>query len=202
MLRSLRWLLVRCSFCLIFVLVVHFVDLCRKETYSNEVHDHNKVSCSICFWQVRLVHMPVNTASRGLSVHSKRPHLSGCVSTSNTLSLESSSWWLMKWAARANACCVVRSGTAYIVRIFLFSYLSMPATQSGRSSCVFYLCVKTYLLDCLNRRWNYNVKYLAMKHCTFEHAHRREVIPWGSWAAGRNRSWAQDIGTQCRIMVF
>ena len=30
--------------------------------------------------------MPMNTASRGLSVHSKRPHLSGNVSTGNALS--------------------------------------------------------------------------------------------------------------------
>ena len=38
------------------------------------------------FWQGRLVHMPMNTASRGLSVHSKMPYLSGCVSTANALS--------------------------------------------------------------------------------------------------------------------
>ena len=38
------------------------------------------------FWQGRLVHMPMNTASRGLSVHSKRPHISGCVSTGKALS--------------------------------------------------------------------------------------------------------------------
>ena len=31
------------------------------------------------FWQRRLVHMPMNKASRGLSVPSKRPHLSVCV---------------------------------------------------------------------------------------------------------------------------
>ena len=37
-------------------------------------------------WEGRLVHMSMNTASRGLSVHSKRPHLSGCVSTGNALS--------------------------------------------------------------------------------------------------------------------
>ena len=30
--------------------------------------------------------MPMNTASGGLSVHSKRPHFSGCVSTGNALS--------------------------------------------------------------------------------------------------------------------
>ena len=32
------------------------------------------------------MHLPMNTASRGLSVHSKRPLLSGCVSTGNKLS--------------------------------------------------------------------------------------------------------------------
>ena len=31
------------------------------------------------FWQGRLVHMSMNTASRGLSVHPKRLHLSGCM---------------------------------------------------------------------------------------------------------------------------
>ena len=45
-----------------------------------------RVTFVLFFWQGRLVHMPMNTASRGLSVHSKRPHLSGCVSTGNTLS--------------------------------------------------------------------------------------------------------------------
>ena len=38
------------------------------------------------FWQGLLVHIPLNAASRGLSVHSKRPHFSVCVSTGNTLS--------------------------------------------------------------------------------------------------------------------
>ena len=38
------------------------------------------------FWQGRLVHMPMNTASRGLSVFSKMPHLLRCVSTGNALS--------------------------------------------------------------------------------------------------------------------
>ena len=32
------------------------------------------------FWQARLVHMPMNKASRRLSVHSKRPHLSEALS--------------------------------------------------------------------------------------------------------------------------
>ena len=32
------------------------------------------------------MHRPMYTASRGLSVHSKSPHLSGCVSTGNPLS--------------------------------------------------------------------------------------------------------------------
>ena len=44
------------------------------------------VTSGFFFWQGRPVHMPVNTASRGLSVHSKRPHLSGCVPTVNALS--------------------------------------------------------------------------------------------------------------------
>ena len=34
-------------------------------------------------WQGRLVHVPMNTASRGLSVHSKSPQLSTRVSTGN-----------------------------------------------------------------------------------------------------------------------
>ena len=37
------------------------------------------------FWQYRLVHKSMNTASRGLSVHSKRPHFSGGVSAGNAL---------------------------------------------------------------------------------------------------------------------
>ena len=42
------------------------------------------VTSDFFFWQGRLVHMPMNTASRRLSVHS---HLSGCVSAGNALSL-------------------------------------------------------------------------------------------------------------------
>ena len=46
-------------------------------------------SGNLCFLllQGRLVHMPMNTASRGLSVHSKRLLLSVCVSTRNALGL-------------------------------------------------------------------------------------------------------------------
>ena len=36
------------------------------------------------------MHMPMDTASRGLSVNSKRPHLSGCLSTGNALSFTGS----------------------------------------------------------------------------------------------------------------
>ena len=44
------------------------------------------VTCIFFLWQGRLVHMTMNTASRWLSVHSKMPHVSGCVPTSNVLS--------------------------------------------------------------------------------------------------------------------
>ena len=61
------------------------------------------VTFVLFFWQGRLVLMPMNAASRGLSIHSKRPHLSGCVSAGNLLSVF---YWILcqeRCVAKGNA---------------------------------------------------------------------------------------------------
>ena len=77
-------------------------------------------------WQGRPVQMPMNTASRGLSKHSKTPHLSGCVSKGEKVSFSIALVLFVTHQGALNTCLLY---THYVWLINVRFYLSPQSTR-------------------------------------------------------------------------
>ena len=101
------------------------------------------------FWEGRIVHIPMNTASRGLSLHSKGPHLSGCVSTGNAISLPN-----LVVMARTTLCAVDVNVCTTVKWYFL-----PEATAMSRLSFSLQIHPRTYFFVLLESRENINQRW-------------------------------------------